>query len=103
MAFSELSSYHENVVKIKVYCSENHHSLKNPPDHVLFVFNIFFGRYKKKMSQKELAQKSHVSIVVIQKICQFDYNPRQSEQIALTKALDVRLANLYRTVDLHKM
>ena len=100
--FKGFSNHEENIKKLKKTKPEAYKSLKNPDPKTCLAWNVIETRNKKHMTQKELADKSGVSLRTINYIEDLDYGYNASLDVIqkMAKALGVGFRDLLQDVDL---
>lgn len=100
--FKGFTSHEENVKRLKRIKPEAYRSLKNPDPKACLAWNVIEIRNKKHMTQKELSDKSGVSLRTINYIedLNYGYNATLDVIQKMAKALGVSFRDLLQDVDL---
>jgi len=99
--FKGFTSHEENVKKLKKTKPEAYKSLKNPDPKSCLAWNLVEIRNKKHLTQKELSDKSGVSLRTINYIENLDYGYNATLDVIqkLAKALGHGFRDLLQDVD----
>jgi|ERR1039458_6595206 DNA-binding XRE family transcriptional regulator len=100
--FKGFTSHEENVKKLKKTNPAAYKSLKNPDPKACLAWNLIEIRNKKHLTQKELSDKSGVSLRTINYIENLDYGYNATLDVIqkVAKALGVSFRDLLQDVDL---
>jgi len=101
ITFKGFTSHEENVKKLKKVKPEAYKSLKNPDPKACLAWNVIKIRNDMHMTQKELADKSGISLRTINYIENLDYGYNATLDVIqkLAKALKHGFRDLLQDVD----